>query len=179
MKISPRSIYKHLKDGDLEKQSAINQLIVLINNSEDINIRIESIKILEEISSKDEQILNFYENLLISDSNELVRIAAINGIKNNFIEKAFKPMKWAFQHESSISCLIGIISTLGEINNDRAKSFLINRIKLIDIYKFNNSLDSLLKTEEIYRFTVKRLSEIINNYIVIKWFGYFIRFIWD
>ncbi|MCK4779413.1 MAG: HEAT repeat domain-containing protein, partial [Candidatus Lokiarchaeota archaeon] len=95
MKISPRSIYKHLKDGDLEKQSAINQLIVLINNSEDINIRIESIKILEEIGSKDEQIFNFYENLLISDSNELVRIAAINGIKNNFIEKAFKPMKWA------------------------------------------------------------------------------------
>ena len=86
MKLSPRQIYKDFKDGNLEKQSAINQLVTLINNSDDIEQRIESIEILTKIGSKDQQIFILFENLLISDSHEKVRIAAIKSIKSNFIE---------------------------------------------------------------------------------------------
>ena len=72
MKISPRLIYKEFKDGNLEKQSAINQLFALINNFDDPHLRIESIEILVKIGSKEEQVFNLFENLLISDSHEEV-----------------------------------------------------------------------------------------------------------
>jgi len=121
MKISPKFIYKEFKNGNLEKQSAINQLFDLINNFDDPNLRIESIETLGKIGSKDEQVFNLFENLLISDSHEEVRNIAIEVIGQNFIEKALKPMKWAYQHESSINCLITVVSTLGIINNDKAK----------------------------------------------------------
>ena len=170
MKISPRLIYKEFKDGNLEKQSAINQLFALINNFDDPNLRIESIEILVKIGSKEEQVFNLFENLLISDSHEEVRNTAIKAIRQNFIEKALKPMKWAFQHESSINCLISIVSTLGIVNNDKAKSFLIDKIKNNDIYQFNKSLQNTFNTGKIYNFTHKRLSEILSNYILIKYF---------
>ena len=80
MKISPRLIYKEFKKGNLEKQSVINQLFALINNFDDPNLRIESIEILVKIGSKDEQVFNLFENLLISDSHEEVRNTAIKAI---------------------------------------------------------------------------------------------------
>ena len=170
MKISPRLIYKEFKNGNLEKQSTINQLFALINNFDDPNLRIESIEILVKIGSKDEQVFNLFENLLISDSHEEVRNTAIKAIRQNFIEKALKPMKWAFQHESSINCLISIVSTIGIVNSDKAKSFLIAKIKNIDIYHFNKSLQDAFNTGKIYNFTNMRLSEILNNYILLNYF---------
>ena len=70
MKISPRLIYKEFKNGNLEKQSAINQLFALINNFDDPNLRIESIEILVKIGSKDEQVFNLFENLLITTKHD-------------------------------------------------------------------------------------------------------------
>ncbi|MFX1437551.1 MAG: leucine-rich repeat domain-containing protein [Promethearchaeota archaeon] len=170
MKLSPELIYKEFKNGNLEKQSVINQLFTLINNFDDPNLRIDSIEILIKIGSKDSQIFNLLENILISDSHEEVRNTAIKAIKQNFIEKALKPMKWAFQHENSINCLISIVSTIGLINNDKAKSFLIDKIKNFDIYEFNESLQKAFNTERIYDLTNKRLSEILNNFMLIKHF---------
>lgn len=170
MKKSPNLIYKEFKEGILEKQSAINQLSTLINNSDDADLRIASIEVLEKIGSKTERIFKLFENLLISDSQEKVRNTAIKAIKNSYIEKAFNPMRWALQHETSIICLITIVSTLGEIKNEKAKSFLINKIKNMDIYEFNESLQNLFKTKEINNFRNERLSAILNNYFVIKHF---------
>ncbi|MFX0153958.1 MAG: HEAT repeat domain-containing protein, partial [Candidatus Hodarchaeota archaeon] len=133
MKISPNLIYKEFHNGNLEKQAAINQLITLINESDDADLRVESIETLVKIGSKNEQIFKLFENLLISDTHEKVRNTAINAIKINYIEKAFNPMKWALQHETSIVCIIRIISTLGVIQNEKSKSFLIDKIKNIDI----------------------------------------------
>jgi len=170
MKISPRQIYKEYKDGNLEREQAINQLVALINDSDDIQLRIDGIEVLVEIGSKDEQIFRLFENLLISDTHEEIRNSAINAIKQNYIEKAFKPMKWAFHHETSLSCLIAIVSTLGEISNDKVKSFLNDKISEIDIYEFNKSLQNLFETKEIYNFRNESLVDILNNYFIIKHF---------
>lgn len=170
MKLTPRSIYTEFKKGNLEKQSAIDQLFTLINNFDDPKLRIESIEVLIKIGSKNDQVFNLFENLLISDSHEEVRNTAIKAIRQNFIEKALKPMKWAFQYESSIYCLLSIISTLGMINNDKAKSFLIDKIKNIDIFQFTKSLQNTFNNGKINVFTNIRLSEILSNYILIKYF---------
>ncbi len=170
MKISPNLIYQEFKEGNLEKQSAINQLFTLINNSDDAELRVESIEILIKIGSNNEQIFELFENLLISDSHEKVRNTAIKAIKNNFIEKAFTPMKWALQHETSIICLISIISTLGRIQSEKAKLFLIDKLKNIDIFEFNESLQNLFNGGKINNFKNESLSDILNNYYVIKHF---------
>jgi Leucine-rich repeat (LRR) protein len=169
MKLSPNQIYKDFKEGNLEKKTALNQLFTFITNSDDMALRLESIETLQKISPN-EKVFHLFENLLISDSNEEVRIAAIKAIENNYIEKAFKPIKWAFQHENSISCLIAIVSTLGKINNDKAKSFLIDKIKKIDIYEFNKSLKGKIENGEMSNLTHEKLSDILKNYIVIDHF---------
>ena len=61
MKLTPSEIYREFKAGNLEKQSVIDQLIAFINNSDDVNLRIESIEILIKIGSKDEQIFHLFE----------------------------------------------------------------------------------------------------------------------
>ncbi|MFX1307976.1 MAG: HEAT repeat domain-containing protein, partial [Promethearchaeota archaeon] len=102
MKLSPNSIYKEFLNGNLEKQFVVDKLIALVNNSDDTIKRIESIEILIKIGSKSEEFFKLFENLLISDSHEEIRYTAIKAIHQNFIEKAFNPMKWAFHHETSI-----------------------------------------------------------------------------
>jgi len=170
MEATPNQIYFEFKNKKLEKTAALNQLIALVSNSEDVSIRIASLDIIEKIGSTDDKIFNLLENLLVSDDNEKIRNLAIKVIKNNFIEKAFKLMKWAYQHESSVFCLISILSTLGKINDYRSKSFLIDKIEKIDIYQFNKSLDNLIKNKDIQNLTNEKLSEIIINYIIIKQF---------
>ncbi|MFX1600235.1 MAG: HEAT repeat domain-containing protein, partial [Promethearchaeota archaeon] len=170
MKLAPSEIYKEIITGNLEKQSAINQLITYINNSDDVNLRVESIEVLTKIGPKNEQIFHLFENLLISDSHEEIRNSAIKAIEYNYIEKAFKPIKWALQHETSISCLITIVTTLGKIRNDKAKSYLIDKIKTMDIYEFNKSLQETLNNRKISDFTHEYLSDIYKNYIIIKYF---------
>jgi Leucine-rich repeat (LRR) protein len=171
MKISPHLIYKEFHNGNLEKQSAINQLFALINNFDDPKLRIESIEFLVKIGSNNEQVFNLFENLIISDSHEEVRNTAIKAISQNFIQKALKPMKWAFQHESSITCLLSIIFTIGMIKTEKAKSFLIEKIKSMNIYEFNDSLEEAFNVGRIYNYTHKRLSDILSNYILIKYFN--------
>ncbi len=116
METSPKQIYEDYTDKHLDKFSAADQLVFLIDNSDNAYIRIKSIEILVKIGIKDDKVFNLLENLLLSDSNEIVRNFAAKAIRILFLEKAFTPMKWAYQYESSISCLNTIISTLGEIN---------------------------------------------------------------
>ena len=170
METSPKQIYKDYTDKNLDKFSAVAQLISLIENSENANIRIESIDILERIGSKDDNVFNHLENLLISDSNDNVRNKAAKVIKNLFIDKALEPMKWAYQHETSVNCLITIISTLGEIQDQKSQSYLINIIKSIENHQFRKTLNDVFKAKDIRSFSNQILAEIINNYIVIKYF---------
>ena len=67
MLITPSKIYEDFKNNILDKLSAVNILISLIENSKNNIIRTESIEIIEKIGYKDEKIFNILENLLISD----------------------------------------------------------------------------------------------------------------
>ena len=170
MEISPRQIYKDFSNSNLDKISAVDQLIFIIDNSEKINIRIESIEILERIGLRTDKVFNLLENLLISDSNENVRNLAANVIKTHFIEKAFAPMRWAYEHESSIKCLTTIISTVGQIKQPEATLFLFEKLQKIENYQFRKSIADILDTKNIHNHSNKKLADVINNYIVIKYF---------
>ncbi len=170
MALTPKKIYEDFKKKDIDKVSAVDLLISLIENAVIVEIRLESIEILQKIEIKNEKVFSILENLLISDSNEEIRSLAANSLKVLFREKALSPLKWALEHEKSWQFLMSIVSIITEINNDAAKSILIDKIKNFNNYHFNISLNNFFKTKEIRSYNTKKLAEIIDNFIIITYF---------
>jgi len=179
MALTPLKIYQDLKNNSLDKKNAAELLITLIENSEKDDVRLESVQLLEKIDIKDDKIFKMLENLLISDSNGIVRTLAANYIKKSFIEYAIAPIKWAIQYESDYNCILTIIETLIKIDNEESKSILVNEIKKIRKTKymdkdkqyknnFRKSLKELFKTKKIKTFSCKELAEILINYKTIE-----------
>ncbi len=170
MALTPKKIYEDFKKRDIDKLTAVELLISLIENAYSVETRLESIKTLQKLHIKNKKVFSILENLLISDSYEEVRILAANTLMDLFREKALSPLKWSLEHEKSWQFLMSIVLFLREINNDKAKSILIDKIKKFDDHQFNMSLNDSFKTKGIQNFKTEKLVEIINNYIVIKYF---------
>lgn len=182
MEITPQKICEDFRSNRLDKHSAIKQLISLIENSDDEEIREESVYSFQNIGAIDEDLFLFeiLENLLISDLNEKVRIAAAKLIKDNFLHKAIEPMKWAIQNECDCECCIIIIETLVKINNVESKSILndeikkikkekyLDKSKRIDNKKFKRSIKKLLKERKYESFSHDELAQIIINYKIMS-----------
>lgn len=174
MEISPKQIYLEYENGNLEKKIAVDHLIALINNSDDANLRIVSIEILEKIGSKDENIFSLLENLLISDSNEKVRNSAASVLKSLFFDKILEPMRFALFHEESTSCLNTIYLTLIEIiqnlvkrQDSLTKSILFNEVNNIRKREFKIGFETLCEKNGINNFINKELADILINYFTI------------
>lgn len=168
MDFSPKLILKDYNNKDLNKSSATEQLISLIENAHDINTIVESIKILGTIKAENNHVFNLLENLLISDSHEKIRYNSAKILYQNFLDRIFEPMKFAFYHEKSVSCLLVIVEALGKINDHLSKSLLIDKIKRIDNEKYKRNLNLLFKTKNIEDFTGDSLAEIVKNYIIFN-----------
>jgi len=172
-------IYKDFSNNRLNKNTAFNLLSSLIENSENEKVRLEAIISLEKIGLINNKVFNFLENLLISDSNSLIRSAATKFLKHMFLEKAINPLKWAINHETDYECLVTIIQSLEEINNFESKSILVNEIKKImktkffskerriENKKFRKILKKLIKSKKVMDFTHKEFAEILINYLTI------------
>ena len=138
MDLTPKEIYRDLKNKNINQITAYNLLTSLVENSENENIRLESILNLEKIGLFSDKLYNFLENLLISDSNRRIRNAAAQFLEKKFLEKAINPLKWAIKHETDYECLITISQTLEKINTHESKLILINEIKKIIKIKYLN-----------------------------------------
>ena len=112
MELTPEKIYRNYNNKTLDKISAVENLISIVENSDNINTRLESIRILRDIGAQTNKVFKFLENLLLSDFHEKIRQLAAETLKNLFIEKALEPIKWALQHEDSPYCLNTIYYTL-------------------------------------------------------------------
>jgi hypothetical protein len=180
MDLTPKEIYRDLKNKNINQITAYNLLISLVENSENENIRLESILNLEKIGLISDNLYNFLENLLISDSNRRIRNAAAQFLENKFLEKAINPLKWAIKHETDYECLITISQTLEKINTPESKLILINEIKKIiktkylnkerkiDNKKFKSVIKKLIKNKKVDFFNHTELAEILINYLTIS-----------
>ena len=177
MPLTPYAIYQDLKNKDLDKSSAIELIVTLIDNAESAETRIESVKILNKIQFNDEKTFKFLEHLLISDLNEDVRNLTCKVLKNHYQVKALDPMIWALEHERSLKCLITIIYTIADINNVKSKSILLNKLNKLQKKQYSSILKGFVKPDNIKNFTSFELAEILINYYVISSlkikFGYF------
>jgi HEAT repeat protein len=99
MALNPKKIYNEFKKKVIDKESAVDSLIYLIENAESDETRLKCIKTLQKISSKNDKTFSILENLLISDSNEEIRILAANNLDVLFQEKALAPLQWTLEYE--------------------------------------------------------------------------------
>ena len=180
MELNPQTIFEEYCNKLLDKSSATNLLISIIENYEEDIIRADSINILGKINLKDENLFNFFENLLLSDSSEIVRNASAEYLGKNYLNNTLTLFKWAIQHETSYNCLITVIKYLVKMNSRDSKLILIEQLKKIkkiqflsiekgfENKKYKKSLKALLKTNRIKNFTTTQLAEILINYLTIK-----------
>lgn len=170
MELDPKRIWQHYQQKRVDKKSAINRLTTMINNSSDIKRRIECIHTLESIGIEGDFLFRFFENLMISDSNEVIRDIAIIKIRDYYIEKAFEPMCWAYRHESSMKCIINIIQTLGEINNHLAREYIINELINTELAEHRKNLLRLIKGNKNKNYNNRELASMLINYHILKLF---------
>ncbi len=145
---APSKILEKFRDKRIDKRSALEQLLALIENSSSFKIRLKCIKIVSEIwklnektASLSENIFNVFENLLISDSNEIIRNAAALFLSSNFNDKAYKPMKWALHNDDSqlvletiLNSLVGFLCILKKQDSKSIKPFLLQELQdIVDI----------------------------------------------
>ena len=174
MKLTPKKVYENHINNHLEKNGALEQLTSLIENSDDVGVRLESIKIIGELAIFSNKSFKLLENLLISDTSEDIRIAASEMLRTNFIDRAFEPMKWALQHESSnrclyfiISSLITLVTSLGERDDFTARSILINELNRAPHKEFLIGFQELCERRKVEAITNKELAEILIDCFII------------
>jgi Leucine-rich repeat (LRR) protein len=166
----PQKILYNYQNNKLDREKTISRLIDFIEKSLDLSSRIESINILRNLGFKDNRLFIFFENLMISDLNDTIRTLSVQIIKENYLEKAFEPMCWAYKHEKSIKCLLYIISTLGEMGDPLVHQYLIKQIKSIKFPEFRRYVLEIIENNEIQHFTNRELAEMLKNYHIIKAF---------
>ncbi|MFW9873387.1 MAG: leucine-rich repeat domain-containing protein [Candidatus Thorarchaeota archaeon] len=168
MPLTPKAIYQDLKNKELDYNSALQLLIALIENTDNAETRLESIRILGKIPAKEKKVFELLENLLISDSNKSIRNMAAWLMQTNFLERSLKPMKWALEYENELMCLITIISTLSKINSKKSKSILIDKLKYFSYLENKYNLQNIFKNKKIESFDTQDLAELLINYYFIK-----------
>ena len=179
MSISPERIYREFRQDKLDLSSALSQLVSLVENVEAEGIRKRSLKYLEKIGHKNDEIFKLLENLLISDSSNVIRKIACRAIVTLFDKKALPIMKWTILHETDYDCSIEIIESLLKINNIIAKTILTKQIEHIIKNKlilenksftnksFRKDYLTLLRTREITDFSIQELADLLINYKTI------------
>jgi len=180
MDLTPNKIYSDYLKNNLDKSTAFELLISLIEHSDEDNIRVESIRTLEKIGINNNKSFKFFENLLISDSSEKIRTSAVSVICNNFLEKALTPLKWVLLHDSSYDCIVSVIKTLVKMNDQESKEILIGELKrirklkyILEDYKITNKLfkkdiKRLFKSKKIDSLNHSELADIIINFKTIS-----------
>lgn len=177
--LTPERIYEDFENKIINKHTAFDLLISLIENSDNEDIRLSSLKFLEKIGIINKHYFNIIENMLISDSNVKIRITSAELLQKMFFDNTLAPLKWALRHETDYKCLIIIIQSLEKINNNESKLVLfdetkkimkikyLNKNKGIENKKFKRALKKMFKNKKLDEFTNRELAEILINFLTI------------
>ncbi|MGQ4875128.1 MAG: leucine-rich repeat domain-containing protein [Promethearchaeia archaeon] len=128
--LTPKEIFQAFKEKRLDNNDTANALIYFLRNSKKDHLRIDCLNYLIELNKKDDNFFEILENILVSDSNEIIRSKAAELIISIFSEKAFAPIKWALNNDKSEYCLRTIVYTIIQSNNNNLKK-LLDQIKFV------------------------------------------------
>lgn len=179
--LAPNKVYEGFKHKKFNGNRASELLISLIENASDDDFRTQllSLKLIGLVDSKDMDVFNYLENLLISHLNEQIRGNAASIIIKNFPDIAKKPLIWALKHEKSNTSLILMINSLEKTSVPDLKSLLkLKRYVNIEgniffpsgfyyILNLNSkNIDDIIKIENIKNLT--KLRKLYLNFNQIK-----------
>ncbi|MBY8988025.1 MAG: leucine-rich repeat domain-containing protein, partial [Candidatus Lokiarchaeota archaeon] len=128
--LSPETIYSGLKSKEISKNIAVDQLISLIEGSNNPKIRSNSISILNKMNVSELRIFKIIENSLLSDESPTVRSSAVNLIGSHFLKGGIDTLTWVVRHDKSPL----VIKTLFDQNLDLANTHLKSLKKELDNY---------------------------------------------
>jgi len=120
--LSPETIYSGLKNEEISRDIAFDQLISLIEGSNNPKIRSKSISFLHQLKIHDPKLFKIIESSLLSDENSHVRRSAVNLIGHQFLKEGLDTLTWAAQHENSPLVLKAIFDLNLDLTNIRFKS---------------------------------------------------------
>ncbi len=120
--LSPETIYSGLKNKEINRNIAYDQLISLIEGSNNPKIRSESISVLNQLKIHDPNLFKIIESVLLSDESPYVRRSAVNLIGHQFLKEGLDTLTWVVQHEKSPLILKDIFDLNLDLTDTRLKS---------------------------------------------------------
>jgi Leucine-rich repeat (LRR) protein len=164
--ITPQKIYQYFLNGEINREDSIDQLLSLINSSEDGNLRATSIDVIANLDPKEELIFKILENHLISDENARVRASAAKVIILDFLEEGLEPLEWTSKHDKSPLVLNTILDTYKFKKKSTYETLEYNLSSFledfaVDLGVVNEEAKFFLDLESI--FSIGELNYTINN----------------
>ncbi|TFG22979.1 MAG: leucine-rich repeat domain-containing protein [Promethearchaeota archaeon] len=160
--------------GHLDKIQAVQNLIFILDNSDNENERYSSLKFIESLNLQTFEYYQLLERLSISDCNDNIRGLATYLIGQKFIKNALEPMKWAIKNEKSLTVLISVIDVLQKISSNESKEIILK--KLIDIinehkedylYRYISIIKGLINSHKLRNLSEEQLTNILRNFLTI------------
>lgn len=134
-----KEIVSQLLKNQINKIDAIDGLISLIEKTDNQSLRIQSMELLNQIEPKSIKLFQLFENLLISDEDELIRKQAVKLLLQNYSEDSYNTLKWSLLNDKSSKVLKVIKNRVVNSHQpifESLSSVLNERLKIIaDLYK--------------------------------------------
>ncbi|MFX1387021.1 MAG: AN1-type zinc finger domain-containing protein [Promethearchaeota archaeon] len=120
--LMPEEIYIGAKNKIINKSDAIEFLNAIIEHHNDIQLRIESIEVLDKLAFKDKSIFKILENIIVSDDNVEMRTAAVKTFVKNFPKNCKTVVRWVINNEKSSLVVKALKDALKTIDNQQIKN---------------------------------------------------------
>ena len=133
-KIDPEETFKEYKRGKIDKGSALEKLLTLIEFRKGVIFRSKCVELLGRFEPLSYEIFKILENLLISDQASLVRAAAVKIIIQSFLNESFNSLKWVIQQDRSnlvLKTMIEVLENNLDENSILLKQELLQRFSRI------------------------------------------------
>ena len=180
MDLNPQTILKDYNNKRIDKSTAIILLTSVIEDHDGEKYRLEAITILNTLKIKTKTLYEFFENIILSDSSEIIRNAAAKYMSTHFLEISLPVFQWVIQHETSYYCLVTVINSLAKIKSSESESILLEQLRKIRNInylnvdkdyrnkKYRKALKSYFKRNSINKLSHKQLAAILINFLTVK-----------
>ncbi|KKM92331.1 hypothetical protein LCGC14_1219540 [marine sediment metagenome] len=96
-------IYEYVTTMKMNNLEASTLLIYILENSDDIEIRRNSVLAFKLLKLKNNNVFNALENCILTEDTPLVRNTAVDVIKHIFHKKSKEIIKWANNHYNDLN----------------------------------------------------------------------------
>ncbi|MHA1492243.1 MAG: hypothetical protein ACTSRI_21650 [Promethearchaeota archaeon] len=161
--LNPNTIYNKILQNKITRIEGIEFLISIIENSDTTSTRLESLKMLYHLKTREHIVFKALENSIISDEIEEIRIISAQIILENYLLTGEKCLEWVLLNDKSSKLLkvLGVMLKLSKI--DQYKTLYIIYLQ---------RLEKIAENFEIISEEVPFLVDIefnLDNYNSFKW----------